>query len=191
MRVLAFDQAPQNNGFAYGEADANLAPIWGIKTFPNFEDNDQLLMRAAKPWLTNLIAEARPNKIYFEQVLRTPNFQVFYQQVSMVCCIMYCALEAGIVAEQVFISDWRARGLGKTNKPKWGVDGDDKWLKEAAMLACADRGWLIDNHNAAEAALIWDWGCADASKAYMSATKPRVARVLYERENKDRAFNGK
>lgn len=190
MIVLALDQAPRHTGYCYGEADILTRPVWGTKDFESYGENEQLLMRDYEKWFVALIERARPDKIYFEQVIVRKfgfDFKVFYQQVAVVCTIMFVAMKAGIDAEQIDISVWRARGLGKANKPKWASRGEDDWLKEAAKMACFDNhGWLIEDHNAAEAALIWDYGSACASREYRGQTAARAARVRMAREEKDR-----
>lgn len=191
MMVLGVDQAPRHTGFAYGESRVGCVPVWGVKHFESYGENEIFLIRDVRRWLLTLCEEVQPAVIYCEQIIinqRHINLPVTYQQFAVVAAISSVAEHLGIDVFQVDIATWRKRALGKSNKPKWAVDGEDQWLKEAAKLACADRNWLIEDHNSAEAALIWEYGCAHADKEYMAASKPRVARVLMERESKDRAF---
>lgn len=194
MIVLALDQAPRHSGFCYGESISGIAPAWGVKDFDSYGENELLLIRDYRKWLTPLCEQIKPAVIYCEQIvidMRHINLRVTYQQFAVVAAITVVADDLGIDLYEVDISVWRKRALGKNNKPKWAAKGEDGWLKDAAKLACMDRDWLIEDHNAAEAALIWDYGCAHCDTTYRAATKPHVERVLLERENKDRAFNGK
>ncbi len=194
MMVLALDQAPRHSGFCYGESLAGVAPKWGVKDFESYGENELPLIRDYRKWLSALCKTIKPAVIYCEQIvidMRHINLMVTYQQFAVIGAILCVADDLGIDVFQVDIATWRKRALGKNNKPKWAAKGEDDWLKEAAKTACLERSWLIEDHNAAEAALIWDYGCAHCDTAYRAATKPHVERVLLEREDKDRAFNGK
>ena len=191
---MGLDQAPRHSGFCYGESMAGVVPQCGVKDFDSYGENEIPLVRDYRRWLLTLCEEVQPQLIYCEQIIinmQHVNLPVTYQQFAVVGAIVGVCEHLGIDLFQVDIASWRKRALGKNNKPKWAVDGNDKWLKEAAKLACAERGWLIEDHNAAEAALIWDYGCAHCDTAYRAATKPHVERVLLERQDRDRAFNGK
>lgn len=194
MMVLALDQAPRTTGYCHGESVHGVTPVWGVKQFESYAENEILLVRAYRTWLLTLCELVEPKVIYCEQIIidmQHVNLPVTYQQFAVVGAIIGVCEHLGIDLYQVDIAKWRKRALGKNNKPKWAVDGQDNWLKEAAKLACAERNWLIDDHNAAEAALIFDYGCAHCDTTYRAATQPHIERVLFERENRDRAFNGK
>lgn len=194
MMVLSLDQAPRHSGFCYGESKHGVVPTWGVKHFDSYGENEIPLMRDYRRWLVTLCEEIRPAVIYCEQIIINAqhiNLPVTYQQFAVVAAICATCEFVGCDLYQVDIATWRKRALGKNNKPKWAPTNEDGWLKEAAKFACAQRNWLIDDHNAAEAALIWDYGCAHCDTAYRAATKPHIERVLLEREDKDRAFNGK
>lgn len=192
--VLAMDQAPRHSGFCYGKSVAGTVPTWGVKHFDSYGENEIPLVRDYRRWLLTLCEEVQPEVIYCEQIIinmQHVNLPVTYQQFAVVGAIVGVCEHLGLDLFQVDIATWRKRALGKNNKPKWAVDGTDKWLKEAAKKSCLERNWLIEDHNAAEAALIWDFACAHVDTTYRAATKPHVERVLLERENLDRAFSGK
>jgi hypothetical protein len=194
MIVMGLDQAPRHSGFCHGESTAGLVPTWGVKHFESYHDNEIPLVRDYRRWLITLCEVVQPKVIYCEQIvidMRHINLPVTYQQFAVVGAIVGACEFLGIDLFQVDISTWRKRALGKANKPKWVANGEDGWLKEAAKAACLQRNWLIDDHNAAEAALIWDYGAAHVDPNYRAATKPHIERVSLEREDKDRAFNGK
>lgn len=194
MMVLALDQAPRTTGFCYGESKFGTVPVWGVRSFPSYGENEIPLCREVRRWLLTLCEEVQPKVISVEQIIinrNHVNMPVTYQQFAVVAAVIGVVEHLGIDLFQIDIVEWRKRALGKSNKPKWAPDGEDSWLKEAAKFACAQRNWLIEDHNAAEAALMWDFQCAFVDKAYMVASKPDVERVRLEREDKDRAFSGK
>lgn len=194
MIVLGLDQAPRHTGFCHGEAKFGVTPKWGVKDFESYGENEIPLIRDYRRWLLTLCEFVQPDVIYCEQIIinqRHINLPVTYQQFAVVAAISSIAEHLDIEVYQVDIATWRKRALGKCNKPKWAPTGEDDWLKSAAKKACLDRNWLIENHNAAEAALIWDYGCSHCDPAYRAETKHTIERVLYERENADRAFSGK
>jgi hypothetical protein len=191
MMVLALDQAPRFIGSCYGKSKHGVVPTWNVTGFDSYGENTPLLIRAVIKWLTPICERIKPDVIYYEDFFLNGNTITFREQACVAAAIEVVAQDVGADCFDVRTELWRKRALGKHNKPKWAVAGNEPWLKEAAMIACAERGWLIADHNAAEAALIWDYGCAHCDTAYRAATKPNVERVLLERENKDRAFAGK
>lgn len=57
--------------------------------------------------------------------------------------------------------EWRRMVLERTKAPKEvkGSNERRKWLKNAALTECQIRGWTVTNHDAAESALLWEFGC--------------------------------
>jgi hypothetical protein len=193
MKILALDQAPRTSGFCYGESTHGVKPTWGVQKFPRYDDEVPLI-HAYRKWLIGLCEEVGIERIFYEQIIismQHVHLPTTYQQFAVFAAIAGTCEFLGIKAYKCNIATWRKRALGKNNKPKWAPTDEDDWLKEAAKVACAERNWLIDDHNAAEAALIWDYGCHKSDAVYDLATKPHIQRVLLERENADRAFNGK
>lgn len=191
MIILALDQAPRCTGFCYGESVHGSVPTWGVKAFESYGENEIPLVRDYRRWLLTLCETIQPAVIYCEQIIinmQHVHLPTTYQQFAVIGAIVGVCEHLGIDLFQVDIATWRKRALGKNNKPKWAPKSDDAWLKEAAKLACAERNWLIDDHNAAEAALIWDYAAAHCDLSYRAATAPHVHRVRMEREEKDRAF---
>jgi hypothetical protein len=190
MMVLALDQAPRHTGFCYGESSLELTPTWGVIDFPSYGENDVLLLRDVRKWLNGLVDRVQPKVIYCEQIVISTqhiHLPTTYEQFAVVAAITAVCADRDIDLFQVDIATWRKRGLGRGNRPKDVATGETKWLKEAALKACLDMGWLVDNHNAAEAALIWDYGCAHADIEYRRKTAARATRVRMAMEERDRA----
>jgi hypothetical protein len=189
MIVLGIDQAPRNCGFCYGESNSEIVPKWGSQDFQSFGENGVLLCREIRKWVISICEIAKPQAVYCEQIIIRPNhinLPITYQQFAVVAGIEAACDFLGIECFMVDIGVWRKRFLGRGGAPKWAVDRTN-WLKDAALKACADRGWLIDNHHAAEAAALWDFGCAHVDIEYRRRTAARVTRQRMAMEEKERA----
>lgn len=190
MIVLGLDQAPRFTGFCHGDTASEKPPVWGAHEFENYGENGVLLIRAVRKWMISLCEIVRPEFVYCEQIVfdfRHINSLITSQQFCVIAGIEAACDFLGMECFQIDISKWRKRGLGRGNKPKWAANGEEPWLKEAAKKACLDLGWLIDDHNAAEAALIWDYGCAHVDPEYRRKTAARVTRVRMQMEERERA----
>lgn len=181
MIVLGLDQSRKNTGFCHGDSASEKVPTWGIQPFESYGENGVLLIREVRKWAISLMEVIRPEVVYCEQIvisLARFNTQTVYEQFEIVAGIEAACDFIGCECFMVDIGTWRKRGLGRGNAPKWTPEQDrTNWLKDAAKTACADRGWLIDSHHAAEAALIWDYGCAHADIEYRRRTSARVTRT--------------
>jgi hypothetical protein len=76
---------------------------------------------------------------------------------------MACEKE-GIQADSLHIippDEWRKMALERTKAPSHikGASERRAWLKNAALIECEIRGWTVTNHDAAESALLWEFGC--------------------------------
>lgn len=75
---------------------------------------------------------------------------------------MACEKE-GIQSDNLHIippDEWRKMALERTKAPKHikGASERRAWLKNAALTECQIRGWTVTNHDAAESALLWEFG---------------------------------
>jgi hypothetical protein len=76
---------------------------------------------------------------------------------------MACEKE-GIQADSLHVippDEWRKMALERTKAPKHIKGSTERrtWLKNAAVTECEIRGWTVTNHDAAESALLWEFGC--------------------------------
>lgn len=188
MIVLGIDQAPRNCGYCYGDTSSEAPPKWGCVEFPSFGENGVLLIREIRKWMMSIIEIAKPQFIYCEQIIIRPahiNLPVTYQQFAVVAGIEAACDFYNVECFMVDLSVWRKRFLGRGNAPKWAVDRTD-WLKEAAKQSCLERGWLVDNHHAAEAIGIYDFGAAHCDIEYRRKTAARVTRARMGSEEEAR-----
>lgn len=193
MMILGLDQSRSATGFCYGDSSVpDKAPVWGVHSFNDYGENDALLILEVRKWLSTLCEKIRPSVIYFEQIVMSTerfNTLTLYEQFALVAGIQTVAGDHAIDSYQVDIGTWRKRFLGTGNAPKWvGKKDRTNWLKDKARQCCADRGWLILDHNAAEAAGIWDYGCAHADPDYRRATKAAAIRREWARDDEEKAI---
>lgn len=193
MMILGLDQAPRHIGYSWGESKFGTVPKWGVTDFSSYGAATGFLIRDIRKWLTNLCKSIIPEVVYYESFFNNGNNVTFFEQCIVASLVEVVAEDIGAACHVVQVDKWRKRQLGSSNRPKWTPANNENWFKEAAVKACADRNWLIDpkQHHAAEASLIWDYGCAHADNGYRAAVKSTIARIKSTRENLDREFNGK
>jgi hypothetical protein len=186
MIVIGLDSAPRNIGFCIGSDADGARPSWGLWQPPDYGESDELLIRDVRKWAMTTIKSSGAEILFFEQIIidhRHVNIPVTHKQFAVVAALMCAAADTGIACYEIEISKWRKRFLGKANAPKHAASGRD-YLKEAAMRECLNRGWLIDDHNIAEAVGIWEYGMAFASPEFHKRTKADVVRreLAHQRE---------
>lgn len=163
MIILGLDQAPSCIGFAWGEPGAR--PALGRHENPDYGANEGLLMRHVREWLVATVKSTGADAVFFEQVILNaahPNPVTYQRQLALQNIIQLTCVDLGVEAQQVLVADWRREFYAGARPPK--VKGENLW-KEFAVKECARRGWWTDNHDAAEAAGIWWFGCLCADPA--------------------------
>lgn len=178
---MAFDQAPRFTGWAAGPADPTAIPRWGTIVGSDYGDDDQMMMRDFAKDVEALLDRFKPEAVFFEQIVidqRHVNLPITYAQFAIAATLQFVTMARGIPCEMVLISDWRKRFLGRANMPKHaGKRGQGReWLKAAAKIECARRGFLTDSDHEAEALGILDYGIASKSVDYRFKTKADVER---------------
>jgi hypothetical protein len=84
----------------------------------------------------------------------------------------------GIRAAGVAIASWRAHWIGQGVAPKHLASKDrTPWLKDMAMKRAAERGWLTQFHDEAEALGIMDFALACLDADYGHRVGPMVRRA--------------
>lgn len=182
MKFLAFDQAPNNTGWAFSSDDEDARLEFGSLAMPDYGGDDQRLARDLEFELVGLINKYRPDCCFFEQIVTDFgrfNPPVLYKQFTVACTIMIVMAQHSIPCEMVNISDWRKRFLGRNNPPKAKRKKhgpNSEVLKEMAMQECARRNILPKNDHEAEAIGILDYGMASKSFNYRFRTKGEAER---------------
>ena len=193
MTIGAFDQAPVGIGFAFGEPGST--PTFGYHENPNYGDNSARLAVHVFDWATNHIRSAGIESVWCEQIIvpqslagpaRHPrpkhharlDANVLDRQYATRSAIQLAAARLGLVDEcyEALIADWR-REFYAGKRPVKG----QTW-KELALIECARRNWLTDNHNVAEALGIWHWACFCLDRRYRSNAKIDTRRRQLQHE---------
>lgn len=181
MIVLGLDQSSTNIGFAYGAPGGT--PQWGCYEVPDYGGHEGRTFWAIVDWLVNVIKCQGVDYVYWEGVYVPPQamvdtnklFKLFSAANAVQAACVYAARGIEVHDAYVVISSWRSHFLGTGGAPK-AVRDKRKWLKDAVLRACVDRGWLIDNEHAAEACGIWDYGCTLCDKSYRFASGGELRR---------------
>jgi hypothetical protein len=191
MRALAIDQAPVNSGWAIGAPDMK-APLAGMFRMKSWGDEEGARLVQYQEWLSGLIAEHGITHLFREQlypIIDARSFETVQAQAKIVGVIELTAARHGLPLQQVLIADWRRRFLG-TTKPFPGLKGDKarQWFKQEAVTACARRGWLVENTDAAEACGILDFGLASIDPRYESLVGPLFRRQQHRADHMSADF---
>ena len=182
MIVLGLDQAPRGIGWAYGEPGS--VPQRGWRENPDYGDNTARLRRDVREWLVTFAKSTGANAIFFEQVLVRKHglhMPTLHKQFAVVGGIETAAEMLGLEDHccEVMIADWRAEFHHGT-RPQKGDGGESSAWKTLAIKECARRGWWTDDHNAAEACGIWDFGCKCSDKVYKARARVGKRRAQHE-----------
>lgn len=146
--VLALDLAG-TAGWCYGDVD-DIVPLFGIWRLPKV-GGEGARYAAFENTLIDHLNEWRPSWIVLEEALppvaQTNTFSA-YQQYTLRGITLAEAYRASIPWSSVSAQLARLEVLGRARP-------DDK--KEAVMAWCRHRGWLVHDHNAADACVVWEW----------------------------------
>jgi hypothetical protein len=177
--IGAFDQAPIGIGFAYGEPGGR--PVFGYHVNPDYGDNTARLRKHVREWALNLMRSAGITSVWCEQIIvRTQGLDtnVLDRQYAVRGGIETAAemLRLEDDCYEALIADWRREFYSGARPTR-----DETW-KDLALVECARRGWLTDNHNIAEALGIWHFGCICTDRRYRANAGITKRRAQLNRE---------
>ena len=172
ITALALDQSPQATGWAIGHP-SDARPKWGTFRQRKWGDDEGERLVEFCDWMTGLIAEHAVTHVFYEHpfIPRHNNFASIEPQFFLIGIINFVAARHKLPVAQVAMQSWRSRFLGTTKAPP-GLKGDAgrKELKQMALKACAIRGWLVEDDNAAEALGILDFGLSTLDRKHAGRT---------------------
>jgi hypothetical protein len=170
MQILGLDQSPKGIGWAYGQPGE--VPTRGYRPNPDYGDNTARLRKSVREWLVTFGKSIGVERIYFEQILvrdtkKGLHMPTLHKQFAVVGGIETAAEQLGLEDDcyETLIADWRREFYAGSRPTKGQGSSSDAW-KDMALQECLRRGWLIDNHNIAEACGVWDYGCKHSDKIY-------------------------
>lgn len=171
--VMSLDQAPNNTGWALGRP-CDPRPLFGKFELPPWGSDEP--KRAAKLylWLTGMIDKHGVTHLFYEKdvpragmgkaimsapkrgkprpiVVNTKDPAITLNQNAVIAVVWLAAELNGIPVAPIDVNAMRSRFIGTSHIT--GLQGEalTKELKQRAVKACAMRGWLVEDHNVAEA----------------------------------------
>lgn len=162
ITVLALDQSPTATGWAIG-SPGDRKPRFGVFKMETWGNNEGARLKQLHRWMMDKCAENSVTHLFYEQPFLPShgNFNSIEPQLFLIGHINFVAALLDLPVQQVPMQAWRKRFLGTSKAPP-GLTGNHarKELKQMAIKACAIRGWLAEDDNAAEALGILDYGCS-------------------------------
>jgi hypothetical protein len=164
LRVLALDVATRT-GVADGQP-GDTPSLALVKFGREFDQPGDVFTRAAL-WIMRRLATDRPDLLVLEAPL--PKFDSSLLM-GLRGVMLGIAGANDVRTVEVSVATWRLYFLGAGN-----LKGAD--AKARAVALCARLGWGDDlDHNAAEAAGLWLWGCAQVAPRLVPRHEPLFLR---------------
>lgn len=194
--VLAVDQSMTNTGWAHLRK-GDRAPTWGVKSLPSWGDEEGKYLWDWFEWLGHKCAELQVTHLVFETPFSPHDHDedltkkiAQYGLPGMACIVQHLLGKRGQEIDLTHIParTWRKDVLGNAEPPKGLVKHQRrKWLKDKALKACFDRGWIIDSDDAAEAVCILLCRCAMIDLGFATQQGPlfRRAEAAYDEERRE------
>lgn len=171
--IMTLDQAPSNTGWAIGKL-WDRKPIYGKLDLPPWGDDEPQRVKIFFRWLWKTLNDHGVTHLFYEKdvpnagrgkaIMSTPKRgpsrpiivnqkdpAITLNQNACIAMIWYAAAEAGIPVQPIDVNDMRDRFIGTRRIPGLQGEAHTKELKLHALKACALRGWLVSDHNVAEA----------------------------------------
>ena len=179
--VLALDIALRRTGWAVGWLGMQ-RPFWGVhETVGDWDGREGEHLHAWRRFLEARFDEHAVTCIAMELPFidgKAFNFSGTQAVLQMQGIVLELAHARGIRAAGVAIGSWRAHWIGQGVAPKHLARKErTPWLKDMAMRRAAERGWLTQCHDEAEALGIMDFALSCLDAAYDHKVGPTVRRA--------------
>jgi hypothetical protein len=178
--VLALDIAKNRTGWAVGSPGMS-RPYWGCFEIAGpWDGSEGARLHEWRRFLIDNIAIYDVTYIAVERPfvdLKAFQFNGTVPILQMHGIAAELAHDKRIGMGEVSIQSWRCHFLGKATAPKHLADKErTPYLKDLARRRCAERGWLCERHDEAEALGIMDFALACLDADYDHKTGPLVRR---------------
>lgn len=178
--VGGIDQSKTGFGWAVGSDEIDSVPKWGVINLGQAGSNEGLMYELCAQRV-RAMRDMGVQKIFFEKPIKFPHDKIAGDMIKfgVPAIILHTCYLLKIPCAWVEVDDWRDRFHG-TNKAPPGLTQQDarrQWWKETAISTCLQRGWIVDDDNAAEALGIMDYGLCTLSRKYQSRTDPVFRRL--------------
>jgi len=134
-----------------------------------FDTYVDVFARAVK-WFSGKLDEGLPELVVIEGLVPAQNHSNAMIAYGLHAVFAGLANSRGVLVRFAPVSTWRSYFLGM------GRIGGDKAKAQAVML-CKQLGWDAPDHNAAEAAGIWLYGCSLVAPQITRRHEPLFARL--------------
>jgi hypothetical protein len=170
--ILALDPA-RRTGYAYGRPKDDAPSIGTINFSREFDDPPDVFGRAVN-WINHTFEVDDPAALVIElpvppsSVWGQTNFNTTTVLLGLFAIFSGVAKAHRVPVIEAPIAAWRKYFLD-SGKMKGEL------AKAAALKRCKMLGWNASDHNGAEAAGIWAWGCSQVSPAWVRRVEPLFA----------------
>lgn len=165
VKILALDIAT-NTGIAVGSA-GGVPTCWSenLGKAPDERRFSNVLRLTS-----SLIATHEPDFVAVEAAVGGP--KTSHYLVGLLACVRGCAANRDIPVEAMHLGSIRKHFLGKAyttrDFPGLSHAKAKMAIKGEVMKRCALLGWDVPNHDAADAAALWDFACATRARDYQA-----------------------
>lgn len=184
--VLGLDISKNRTGWAVGFPGMR-RPSWGTFGLPDtWHKKEGQRLNEWRDFLERKIDEHGVNYFAMELLMIQPGEFTYDSHIPMAWMhgvVVETAYKRGIRYGAVPVSSWRAHFLGTKDAPK-GLSKDRRRtaLKDMAQRQAANRGWLCEYHDEAEALGIMDFALFCLDPDYEHKVGPLVRRAELKAE---------
>jgi hypothetical protein len=171
--AMALDQSPNNTGWAIG-CPFSTRPLYGKFDLPPWGTDEPKRVHAAFVWLQSMVEQHRVTHIFYELdvpraglgkaimsrpkrgvsrpiVINQKDPAITRNQNALIAVIWLVAAINGIPVAPIDVLDMRERFVGTRHITGLHGDALTREWKNMALKACSMRGWIVSDHNVAEA----------------------------------------
>jgi hypothetical protein len=175
--AMALDQSPNHTGWAIGRP-CDFKPLFGKFALPSWGDDEPDRLFDFFNWLNSKIKENGVTHLFCElpvpaagkgfaqiytptrgknagqtraRVVNSKDPDIAENQNMMTGIIYVCSRLHGISVAPIDVGDMRQRFIGCRSIPGLQGEAHRNELKLRAVRACAMRGYIVEDHNVAEA----------------------------------------
>lgn len=199
--ALALDQSMTATGWAHW-LKGEKSPSGGLFPLPPWGDDEGKFANKWMKWLEDMVWDRQITHLFIEDNSWALSQQKDGHRVGLqhdettteklaTFGLMLIGLQvadrANIPGALVEIKLWRNRFWGIERPPKsYTPNARRSWLKERSKQSCIERGWIVENHNVADAHGILDFGLCTIDPLYDSRSGPLFRRAQLRAENEER-----
>lgn len=184
--VLACDVAKNRTGWAVG-SHGMARPFWGVFDLQGeWEGHQGARLTEWREFIHHRVLHHAVTHIAIEKPFvdfRAFSFGGTESTLMKIGVAAQLGYSMGVKVALVTIQQWRAHFLGSAVAPKHLAEKQrTPWLKDMAMKRAAERGWLAQFHDEADALGIMDYALAALDPDYDHAVGPVTRRVELKAE---------